>query len=181
MILVLVAEIVSALVALALVIALLVQLARSVRAKSPAIASDESRVRHRMLSAILLVAVIVHGASATIYASGAHPLSYAFGWLALALCWPPASAWSRRSDRDWRAPPPGTAASSSRPSRSSSPTPSPAVCSRNLLAPENGPVQPRSRQRRFQKKGPESVEIPVLRGQEPRYSPWRFAKRLLRV
>ena len=77
MILVLVAEIVSALVALALVIALLV--------KSPAIASDESRVRHRMLSAILLVAVIVHGASATIYASGAHPLSYAFGWLALAL------------------------------------------------------------------------------------------------
>ena len=69
MILVLVAEIVSALVALALVIALLVQLARSVRAKSPAIASDESRVRHRMLSAILLVAVIVHGASATIYAS----------------------------------------------------------------------------------------------------------------
>ena len=85
MILVLVAEIVSALVALALVIALLVQLAPSVRAKSPAIASDESRVRHRMLSAILLVAVIVHGASATIYASGAHPLSYAFGWLALAL------------------------------------------------------------------------------------------------
>ena len=179
MILVLVAEIVSALVALALVIALLVQLARSVRAKSPAIASDESRVRHRMLSAILLVAVIVHGASATIYASGAHPLSYALAGIGAAAGLRPlhgpgdpiatgarlhlAQRLLRRGRRAHRRPRrrrPSVAEISSLPKRARA---------------------PRSRQRRFQKKGPESVEIPVLRGQEPRYSPWRFAKRLLRV
>ena len=35
---------------------------------------------------ILVAAVIVHGACATVYASGANPLAYAFGWAALA-CW----------------------------------------------------------------------------------------------
>lgn len=33
----------------------------------------------------LVAAVVVHGACATIYASGANPLAYAFGWAALAL------------------------------------------------------------------------------------------------
>lgn len=79
MILVLIAEIVSALVALALVVAMVVSWVRS------APPSDKSRARHRTLSTILVAAVIVHGACATVYASGANPFAYVFGWAALAL------------------------------------------------------------------------------------------------
>ena len=87
-ILVLIVEIVSALVALALVVAMVASWVRSAREKRAARSappSDKSRARHRTLSMVLVAAVIVHGACATVYASGANPLAYVFGWAALAL------------------------------------------------------------------------------------------------
>lgn len=88
MLLVLIAEIASALVALLLVIAMAASWARASRAKrksQAAPSSDRDRKRHRALSLVLVAAVIAHGICATMYASGANPLTYSLGWTALAL------------------------------------------------------------------------------------------------
>lgn len=89
-ILVLIAEIVSALVALALVVAMVVSWVRSAREKRAARSappSDKSRSRHRTLSMILVAAVIVHGACATVYASGAWMMPPLRSKLAHASTW----------------------------------------------------------------------------------------------
>lgn len=85
MIPVLVLEIVSALVALVIVVIMLVKFVASKRRGTSAIPAQDSspRSKHQRLSMVLIVAVLVHGVCAMVYASGANPLAYVLGWLAL--------------------------------------------------------------------------------------------------
>lgn len=87
MAIVLIIEIVSALVACGALLALMAQAVRLGRkdAEQPAGKFDRLRRRHRFIGFALLAAGIIHGASATLYASGARAETYVMGWISIAL------------------------------------------------------------------------------------------------
>ena len=87
MTIVLIIEIVSALAACGALLALMAQTIRLGRkgAEQPAGKLDRLRRRHRSIGFVLLAAGIVHGISATIYASGARTETYVMGWVSIVL------------------------------------------------------------------------------------------------
>lgn len=90
---VLIVEIISALVAAACVIIMLARyLSSRFNRKQPGNACQTKQSMHIVLGIALLASCLVHGISATMYASGAPVLAYVFGWAAL-VCFV-ASAWS---------------------------------------------------------------------------------------
>lgn len=80
---VLIAEIVSALIALVALIMLIVLLVQSKGGASPR--SSWLQKHHVQLSLVLVAASLIHGICATVYASGANPAAYGFGWAALVM------------------------------------------------------------------------------------------------
>lgn len=84
-ILVLVTEIISAVIALGLVITMIVRLMQYINAQRHQKPFEVGRLWHRTLAFILLGAVVLHGCTAMIYASGTNFLTYVFGWVALGL------------------------------------------------------------------------------------------------
>lgn len=87
MTIVLIIEIVSALAACGALLALMAQTIRLGRkgAEQPAGKLDRIRRCHRSIGFALLAAGIIHGASATLYASGARVETYVMGWTSIAL------------------------------------------------------------------------------------------------
>lgn len=84
---VLIIEIVSALAACGALLALMAQTIRLGRkgAEQPADQLERLHRRHRSIGFVLLAAGIVHGISATIYASGARTETYVMGWASIVL------------------------------------------------------------------------------------------------
>lgn len=82
---VLIIEIVSALVASACLVALVVQLVQMARSRTNKPQDKGAVARYHSAVALTLCgASVVHGVAAMVYASGASVLAYAFGWLAVA-------------------------------------------------------------------------------------------------
>lgn len=78
---VLIFEIVFALLAFAIMAGMAISFFIDVVRKKPL----TSKKRHTVLSVALISAACIHGIAATVYASGAHGATYAFGWAAVAL------------------------------------------------------------------------------------------------
>lgn len=82
MVVVLILEIASALVALAALIAMIVNMARAEKTQHARV--DGKASGHMKVAMALVGAAVVHGVCAMVYDSGAIAATYAFGWLAAA-------------------------------------------------------------------------------------------------